>query len=147
MIQISDKTKCCGCRACSEICPKQCINMERDSEGFLYPVVDKEICIDCGMCEKVCPQIHVEEARTSNWNIPKVFSSYALNDHIRIDSTSGGLFSVLAEHFFDTGSYVAGALYDEEFGLKGIVTKDKTLLPSIRSSKYLQSDPKHCSKR
>lgn len=53
MIQISDKTKCCGCRACSEICPKQCINMERDSEGFLYPVVDKEICIDCGMCEKV----------------------------------------------------------------------------------------------
>lgn len=52
MIQISDKTKCCGCRACSEICPKQCINMERDSEGFLYPVVDKEICIDCGMCEK-----------------------------------------------------------------------------------------------
>ena len=146
MIQISDKTKCCGCRACSEICPKQCINMERDSEGFLYPVVDKEICIDCGMCEKVCPQIHVEEARTSNWNIPKVFSSYALNDHIRIDSTSGGLFSVLAEHFFDTGSYVAGALYDEEFGLKGIVTKDKTLLPSIRSSKYLQSDPKHMFK-
>lgn len=41
----------------------------------------------------------MEEARTSNWNIPKVFSSYALNDHIRIDSTSGGLFSVLAEHF------------------------------------------------
>lgn len=41
---------------------------------------------------------------------------------------------------------MAGALYDEEFGLKGIVTKDKTLLPSIRSSKYLQSDPKHMFK-
>ena len=143
MIEIFNKTKCCGCRACSEVCPKQCINMDRDEEGFLYPVVDKEICIDCGMCEKVCPQIHVKEACVENWTVPKVFASYALDDYTRIDSTSGGLFSVLAESFFDEGAYVAGAIYGEQFELKGIVTKDKSLLPLIRSSKYLQSDPKH----
>lgn len=146
MIQIIDKTKCCGCRACSEICPKQCISMNRDKEGFLYPTIDEETCISCGMCEKVCPQIHVEEKREHNWKNPKVFASYALDENTRIESTSGGLFSVLAEHFFDKGAYVAGAIYDEKFGVKGIVTKDKALLPSIRSSKYLQSDPKHIFK-
>lgn len=143
MIQISDKTKCCGCRACSEICPKQCIQMKRDEEGFLYPAIDHDSCINCGMCEKVCPQIHVDDARKDNLSEPEVFASYALDDHTRLDSTSGGIFSVLAEHFFDSGAYVAGAVYDESFGLKGIVTKDKSLLPKIRSSKYLQSDPKH----
>ena len=143
MIEIFDKIKCCGCMACSEVCPKQCINRDRDEEGFLYPVVDKKICIDCGLCEKVCPQIHVKEACTENWTAPKIFASYALDDYTRIDSTSGGLFSVLAENFFDEGAYVAGAIYGEQFELKGIVTKDKSLLPLIRSSKYLQSDPKH----
>ena len=143
MIEIFDKTKCCGCRACSEVCPKQCISMDRDEEGFLYPVVDKERCIDCGLCEKVCPQIHVKETCAENWTEPKVFASYALDDYTRIDSTSGGLFSVLAESFFDDSAYVAGAIYGEQFELKSIVTKDKSLLPLIRSSKYLQSDPKH----
>ncbi|MBS4807472.1 MAG: Coenzyme F420 hydrogenase/dehydrogenase, beta subunit C-terminal domain [Paraprevotella sp.] len=146
MIQITDKTKCCGCRACSEICPKQSISMKRDEEGFLYPVVDNKTCIDCSLCEKVCPELNVKDACEENWNTPKIFASYALDDETRIDSTSGGLFSVLAENFFDAGAYVAGAVYDENFGLKGIVTKDRSLLPKIRSSKYLQSDPKHLYK-
>ena len=55
MIQISDKTKCCGCTACASVCPKNCISMQCDGEGFLYPVVDKTSCVNCGICEKVCP--------------------------------------------------------------------------------------------
>ena len=120
--------------------------MKRDEEGFLYPVVDNKTCIDCSLCEKVCPELNVKDACEENWNTPKIFASYALDDETRIDSTSGGLFSVLAENFFDAGAYVAGAVYDENFGLKGIVTKDRSLLPKIRSSKYLQSDPKHLYK-
>ena len=57
MIQISDKTKCCGCTACASVCPKKCITMQYDEEGFLYPVVDKTSCVNCGICEKVCPVI------------------------------------------------------------------------------------------
>ena len=143
MIKISNKTRCCGCRACSEICPKHCIQMEQDNEGFLYPVIDNTMCINCGLCENVCPQIHTERSRKNNFSTPKVFAAYAIDDYIRLDSTSGGIFSVLAEYFFNLGAYVAGAVYDESFGLKGIVTKDKSLLSQIRSSKYLQSDPKH----
>lgn len=55
MIEINEKTNCCGCTACAAICPKDSIVMKEDDEGFLYPVVDKETCIDCGACERVCP--------------------------------------------------------------------------------------------
>ena len=55
MIDIKDKSKCCGCEACSQICPKSCISMIPDEEGFLYPFVDVKECINCGLCKKTCP--------------------------------------------------------------------------------------------
>ena len=55
MINITDKSQCCGCNACVQRCPKQCVTMQEDEEGFLYPKVDHAACIDCGLCEKVCP--------------------------------------------------------------------------------------------
>ena len=57
MLQITDKSKCCGCNACVQRCPKQCIVMHEDEEGFLYPQVDVTLCVDCGLCEKVCPML------------------------------------------------------------------------------------------
>lgn len=53
MIEILDKTKCCGCNACAQKCPKHCIHLIKDSEGFYYPQVDTKLCINCGLCEKV----------------------------------------------------------------------------------------------
>lgn len=139
-IKILDKTKCCGCRACVQVCPVKCISWDIDEEGFRYPLVDKDKCINCGRCENVCPQIHLEK-RDNNWNEPKVFASYAMDNYIHMDSTSGGVFSTLANYFFEQGAYVAGAIYDNDFSLKGIITKNRSLLPQIRSSKYLQNDP------
>ena len=63
MIEIKDKSQCCGCNACVQRCPKQCIAMCEDEEGFLYPEVDEAICIDCGLCENVCPVINQADAR------------------------------------------------------------------------------------
>lgn len=61
MIEIKKKSDCCGCTACANACPKSCIEMIEDSEGFLYPVVHEDKCIKCNACEKVCPIInHVE---------------------------------------------------------------------------------------
>ena len=60
MITISDKTLCCGCTACMNACPAQCIVMRRDREGFDYPVANPDRCIGCGKCEKVCP-VHAIE--------------------------------------------------------------------------------------
>ena len=63
MINITNKQNCCGCSACATICPKRCITMAADNEGFLYPQVNKNICIDCGLCEKVCNELHPFDKR------------------------------------------------------------------------------------
>lgn len=54
-ILYKNKEKCCGCTACYCICPKSAIVMQRDEEGFEYPVIDSEKCVRCYMCTKVCP--------------------------------------------------------------------------------------------
>lgn len=64
MIDIIDKTLCCGCWACSNVCPKSCIDMKEDQEGFLYPEVRKADCVDCHLCEKVCPVLNTKEKRS-----------------------------------------------------------------------------------
>ena len=63
MINILDKQDCCGCSACIQVCPKQCITMLEDKEGFLYPQVNTYDCIDCHLCEKVCPVLHSGKPR------------------------------------------------------------------------------------
>ena len=63
MIKVKDKSACCGCAACVQICPKQCISLDEDKEGFLYPTVNRNLCIECGKCEAVCIELHSFEVR------------------------------------------------------------------------------------
>lgn len=63
MINLSDKSNCCGCNACVQCCPKQCIIMHEDEEGFLYPKIESSYCIHCGLCETVCPMLNQNEPR------------------------------------------------------------------------------------
>lgn len=93
MIQIDRKADCCGCAACVQICPKLCISMQSDSEGFLYPQVDKSMCINCGLCEKVCQVFHPMPFR----NPDAVFAAINEDEDIRLHSSSGGIFTELAE--------------------------------------------------
>lgn len=138
MINITDKTKCCGCGACAQKCPKSCIKMKYDNEGFLYPSVDENACIDCGLCEKVCPQLNAPE--TENFETPKVYATYSKDEFIRVDSTSGGMFSVFAEEMYKQGAYVCASLFDEDFKLKLFISKDRNDLAKLRSSKYIQTE-------
>ena len=87
MLQITDKSKCCGCNACVQRCPKQCIVMHEDEEGFLYPRVDVTLCIDCGLCEKVCPVLNQNQERKPL----KVYAAINKDERIRMLSSSGGL--------------------------------------------------------
>lgn len=93
MIKIQNKQDCCGCMACVQRCPKHCISMKEDEEGFLYPVVDESICIDCGLCEKVCPIKNENESREPI----KVLAAQNTDDEIRKSSSSGGIFYPLAK--------------------------------------------------
>ncbi len=138
MINIADKKKCCGCYACYQVCPKHCITMRPDEEGFYYPHVDEQTCINCGLCEKVCPELDTE--KLDNWKIPKVYEAYSKDEEIRIKSTSGGLFSILANQMYDEGAYVGGAVYDEDFKLKLFVSNEREDLNRTRGSKYIQAE-------
>lgn len=131
-----DKKECSGCTACLHICPKQCISMKQDDEGFLYPVVDKDICINCGLCEKVCPvatPIYKNEKED-------VYAAYVKNISQRIQSTSGGIFCVVAEWVIEQGGIVYGAAFDVNFKLRHIGVDAIQELNKLKGSKYLQSD-------
>jgi len=138
MIEILDNTKCTGCGACSQKCPKNCITMKQDKEGFHYPVVNKSECIDCKLCEKICP-ILKKEKENSNRKRPIVMAAWSKNEDIRLDSTSGGVFTELANKILGQDGYVCGAIYNHEWNVEHIVTNKREDLDNLRSSKYLQS--------
>ena len=135
MIDIKEKTQCCGCASCVQRCPKQCISLKEDTEGFLYPVVDKENCIDCGLCERVCPILHRNKARTPL----KVYAAKHMSEEIRMKSSSGGIFTLLAEQILNEGGVVFGARFDESWDVIHDYTETKDGLKSFRGSKYVQS--------
>ncbi len=138
-IEITHKEDCCGCNACTVICPKQCITMPDDKEGFFYPLVDKENCIECGLCVKVCPILNKNGKEVTRYETPLVYAAYHTDQEIRLDSTSGGIFSAFANKMFDNNGFVGGAIYNTDHSVSHIVTNNRKRLPELRSSKYLQS--------
>lgn len=138
MIQLVPREQCNGCMACYNICPKNTITVSKDNAGFLYPQINYENCISCGKCVKVCTVLHTKKA--DRFEQPKVMAAYSKDLKIRMESTSGGIFSVLANEFFDNNSFVSGAVYTKSYLVRHIVTDDRNKLPALRSSKYLQSD-------
>lgn len=82
MITISDKVKCSGCHACASVCPKSCVSMVPDAEGFCYPQVDESVCVHCGLCEQVCPILHPIPVEKQ----PVVYGAYNKNEEIRMQS-------------------------------------------------------------
>lgn len=135
MIKIEDKTKCMGCHACFNICPKQAIEMIEDEKGFKYPKVNKEKCINCGLCEKVCPIIN----NSKNSNQPEAYAVINKNETIREKSSSGGMFTILAEYVIKNGGVVFGAIFDEKWKVKHCYVDRIEDLEKLRTSKYMQS--------
>lgn len=135
MITITDKAQCCGCSACAQRCPRQCISMQMDNEGFLYPQVDISKCVDCHLCEKVCPVINQYDTRTPL----KVYAAKNSDDEVRRLSSSGGIFTLLAEQTIKDGGVVFGACWDNEWNVKHDCVDNISDLQRFRSSKYLQS--------
>ena len=135
MIQINDNKDCCGCSACVQKCPKKCIAFTEDVEGFLYPQIDISKCIECGLCEKVCPVIN-----QSQECIPiDVYAAMNPNIEIRLESSSGGVFTQIAEHIIDLGGVVFGVKWNHQFLAVHDYTDTKDGLKAFRGSKYVQS--------
>lgn len=142
MIKILNREDCCGCYACSQACPRSCIKMLPDEEGFCYPQVDESKCIDCGLCEKVCP---VKNQLNNNQPL-KVYAAINTNEEVRKESSSGGIFSLLAEVIISRNGVVFGAMFDDNWNVIHSYTESMEGLQSFRSSKYLQSKIGDCYK-
>lgn len=140
MINITDKSKCCGCCACVDACAHHAISLKTDIEGFWYPVVDKNSCVDCGLCDKACPELNIGNLKKNDYPKP-AHTIAAVNKkmNVRWNSTSGGAFSALAEAMYEQGGYVSGAIYNEDFSVRNYVSNNPEDLDKLRSSKYLQS--------
>lgn len=143
MIEIKEKVNCCGCTACMNICPTGAIKMEKDNEGFLYPIVDKDSCINCNLCNKVCPIIKKNENKKQE-NIGYIINNK--NDEIRKQSTSGGAYSAIAEYVIAKNGIVYGACFDNEFYVTHSSAKTLEETYKFRGSKYVQSNLKEIFK-
>lgn len=139
MIQISDKTKCCGCTACENACPKNCISMQYDDEGFLYPVVNVVQCVDCGLCEKVCPKIVQSGIREDTSDC---YAIQNLSKSKRMTSTAGGAFSLIADYLLGENAVVFAVGYDNNMVVCHKMAIESKALEELRGSKYVQSNLK-----
>lgn len=135
MITITDKSQCCGCWACENICPKQCITMKEDYEGFRYPEVDIKNCIECGLCEKVCP---INKPKQDD-AIPLSYVVQQKDSHILKTSTSGGFFSAISKYAISKKGVVFGAAFDNNMELHHQYSETLDGCVKFRGSKYVQS--------
>ena len=132
-------SRCTGCKACGDACPKGAISFVNNEEGFWYPVVNEEECVHCGKCRDVCcalKQYEKEEDFT-----PLAYAAWNRNDEIRRASTSGGIYYCFAKYVLENGGYIIGSVYTDDFrGAYHTYSNDEKDLPRIMGSKYFQSD-------
>lgn len=140
MIEITDKSECCGCTACKSICPKNAITMQQDEEGFLYPIIDKTKCVNCGLCDKVCPIKNAKEEKKNQ----HAYIFQNTNDEIRRESTSGGAFTAIAEYIIKNNGIVYGVIFDENYKVIHTGIDKIGELYKFRNSKYVQSEIGNC---
>lgn len=137
MVSEKKKEECCGCSACAQACPKNAISMVEDEKGFLYPSIDMKLCVNCGICDRVCG-FTVDYAQFDS--MPKILAVKHKKDIVRDTSTSGGMFTALADEILSAGGTIYGAKYDEKFRVIHARATDVDGYKLFKGSKYVQSD-------
>lgn len=127
--------QCCGCASCVQRCPKQCILLSEDGEGFLYPRIDESLCVDCGLCEQVCPVLNPQSKQAPL----SVVAAKNRSEQERMASSSGGVFLPLARDVIKKNGVVFGAVFDEAWEVKHVCAERMEEVFPMMGSKYLQS--------
>ena len=142
-IEKIEKKQCTGCGLCAEKCPKNCILMAEDEEGFRFPKIDFTKCVDCGLCVRNCPTTAVADALYSKYE-RSYFCGIIKDKDLLMKSSSGGVFGVLAEYIIGIGGFVCGCLYTEDLEAVHVLTNRKQDIQKMFGSKYVQSRAEHC---
>ena len=137
----SYESKCTGCGACANVCPKGAIRFVERRGYFRFPQIDEKLCTQCGLCLKKCPVVTVNPQSTGGDGVfPQIYGTYVKDAEIRAKSSSGGVFSVLANYVLDNGGVVCGAAFTSGCKLEHVIVERQEDLAPLRGSKYLQSD-------
>lgn len=109
--------------------------MIHDEEGFIYPKVKKELCVGCKLCVSTCPMEH-------SFRRYQALVTYAMqnkDDLVREKSSSGGVFSLIAEKTILEGGVVFGVKFDEKWNAVMSFTDKMEGLNAFYGSKYIQA--------
>lgn len=137
MIHLAAAVDCTACAACVSVCPKQCITMREDREGFLQPKIDAKLCIECHRCEKVCPILN--PVAIPNDFETKAYAAINKDDEVRAQSSSGGVFFPLAQWIIEQGGVVFGARWNDKWEVVHDYAEDLAGVKAFMRSKYVQS--------
>ncbi len=135
--RLAERNDCTGCGACRNGCPVSAISMVPDKEGFCYPVVDQKTCVECGRCTAVCPALHPAPPTS---HLPATFAVWNRDEAVRRASTSGGVFSALADYVLEDGGVVFGAAMGADLQVHHVACFTREELKRLRGVKYVQSD-------
>lgn len=139
MIERVSKNECSGCAACAAVCPKACIKMTPDGMGFLHPEVAADACVKCGLCLDRCP-VYKKSERTDA-QAPRAYAVMANDATLREQSSSGGVFSLIARHILSQGGVVLGAAFEDGYhAVRHDAAESQEQLGALRGAKYLQSE-------
>lgn len=142
-IEQIDKQQCTGCGLCAEKCPKDCILMVEDGEGFRFPQIDSTKCVECGLCVRSCPTTSAADTLYSKYG-RSYYCGIVKDKEMLIKSSSGGVFGVLAEYIISIGGYVCGCIYTDDLEAVHTLSNRKQDIEKMYGSKYVQSRAEHC---
>lgn len=136
-LELCDIYSCTQCHACESVCPKRCITLKQEKDGFYVPEINRETCVECGACMKVCHQLNPSKMK----GVPlKTYAAWSLEDDVRKSSSSGGVFSEIARYVFERDGIVVGAIMNEQLKVSHVFVTNMKGLYAMRGSKYVQSD-------
>ncbi len=135
-----DLDDCCGCGACEQSCPTNCIVMSANQEGFFVPKRNIDNCIDCGLCKAVCPVLNKWMPNTKD---RECYSCRTIDNGILEKSSSGGVFTHLAGEVIGHGGIVYGATFDDKWDVKISAVEDRASIDFLRGSKYVNASVEH----
>ena len=139
-VLVPSKGSCCGCKACANACSQNAITFLPDEYGFEYPHIDADKCIECGRCLKVCDFKKNEEEGVAMRTPLDGYAARHIDKEVYSHSTSGGIFSALAQWVIDRQGVVYGCVYSDDWQLVHTeADKMEDVLP-MRGSKYAQSN-------
>ena len=128
---------CTGCGLCAVVCPKSCLKIKLNKDGFYKPVLaDSQACTRCNLCDRICPKGEIVE----NAEPLAILSAVTKDEQTLQTTSSGGICYEIAKLAIEHGQKVCGCIYnyDKHRAVHAVIS-DLDQLEATKGSKYFQS--------